>query len=257
MNSNHTNLNQSSMGKIDLSKKVTEVWENHMKTFCSGRESAFHLSSELIFASSTSDTLNILDIACGYGGWSKFLENEAENQNINIKFVGMEQSEHRLQVYQDILASSVTTIKGDILNTLPKLNKAFFDSALLGWASHEIPQAQLETIYSLIRETLKPQGLLLIADFVSVSITEIDSLSKKLIQKRRESLIKDPIKMEEENWVKSLDRHEHHNHNHSQHHRHKQHYSVKEHLSFLNKAGFSVTEEIWKNMNSSMLLAIR
>ena len=245
----------SNDNKIELSKKATELWENHMKTFCSGRESAFQISSELIFASSTSDTLNILDIACGYGGWSKFLEKEAKNQSLNLSFVGMDQSENRLQVYQDILASSVKTIKGDLVNTLPKLDKNFFDSAILGWASHEIPQAQLEAIYSLIRETLKSQGLLLIADFVSVSIPEIDSLSKKLIQKRREALIKDPIKMDEENWVKGLDKHQHHNHN--QHHRHKQHYSVKEHLSFLNNAGFSVTEEIWKNMNSSMIVAIR
>lgn len=71
-------LNQNgSMEKIELSKKTMSVWETHMKSFCSGRDSAFHLSSELIFSLSDSNNLRILDIACGYGGWSNFLQKNA------------------------------------------------------------------------------------------------------------------------------------------------------------------------------------
>ncbi len=222
-----------------------------MKMFCSGRESAFNLSSELIIALGNSDNLQILDIACGYGGWSKFLQKNSKNKNVKIEFTGIDNSEQRLQVYQNILGDSALTIQGNILNTLPKLDKNYFDSAILGWASHEIESSQLEQVYKEINHALKPKGVLLIADFVSGMIPELESLNSKLIKKRRDDLMLDPKSREQEEWLKNMNKH-----NHSKEH-HKQHYFVKEHFNFLNIAGFSTVEEVWCYMNSSMIIAMK
>lgn len=246
---------------INLSNKANEVWENHMKSFCSGRESAFELSSELIFSLADNNNINILDIACGYGGWSKFLQNESKKYEIQTNFVGMDESEDRLNLFKDILGDSAKTITGNILNTLKDIENNYFDCAVLGWASHEIPHEQLIQIYSLVRNVLKPNGYFFIADFVQINNPKIEILSKNLTNKRREYILSDPKMLEEENWVKGLNKHKHHNHghhhNHNEQHRHNKHYSIKEHTEFLNNAGFNTVDEIWKSMNSSMLLAIK
>lgn len=251
--------NQSySIEKIELSKKINLVWENHMKSFCSGRESAFHLSSELIFSLCNSDNLCILDIACGYGGWSNFLQKNSKN-NVQIEFTGMDNSEQRLEVYKDILGKSSNTIQGNILETLPKLDKNSFDFAILGWASHEIESSQLEQVYKEINRVLKPKGVLFIADFVSALIPEIKILSDQLIKKRREAIMSDPENREQEEWLKNINKHHHHysKENHGNHHHHREEYFVKEHFNFLNNACFSTVEEVWRYMNSSMIIAIK
>jgi ubiquinone/menaquinone biosynthesis C-methylase UbiE len=253
----NNNLNQESIEKMELSKKLITVWENHMKSFCSGRESAFNLSSELILSLCNSDNLHILDVACGYGGWSKFLDEIYKKQNLKVEFTGMDESEQRLNVYQDMLMESAKTIQGNILNTLPNINENYFNSAILGWASHEIESSQLEQVYKGINRALKPKGFLLMVDFVSELAPEIENLSIQLIKKRRDNLMLDEKSREQEQWLKEINKHNHSKHHHGEHQRHKKHYFLKEHFNFLNNAGFSVVEEVWRYMNSSMILAIK
>ena len=261
-------LNTESIEKIEVSKKAMKIWETHMTTFCSGRYSAFSLSSELIFALTQPDqskNLRIIDIACGYGGWSKFIQEAAATKNLNIELTGMDGSEHRLSVYKDILGDSANTIQGDLLNTLPDLAKnnsdQLFDAVILGWASHEISQSNLEQIYKAVNLLLKPKGILLIADFVSALNPEVEEISKELIKKIREDLMSDPENQQQEQWLEDINNynaHDHAKHNHK-HHQHgkRNDYKVDEHFNFLNKAGFSVSEEVWRYMNSSMILAIK
>lgn len=230
--------------KIEISKKEIDIWERHMLSFCSGRDSAFHLSLELIFALSQvseSNTIRIIDIACGYGGWSRLIQQSAKSQNLKVELLGMDNSEHRLNVYQDVLGDSCKTIQGDILSTLPDLVKTnnSFDVVLFGWSAHEIPKEKLEEIYSTVNLLLKPQGILLIADFVSELNAEMQSISTQLIKKRRNNLMVNPESMQQEKWLKELDshnihnhsKHHHHNHEHSNHHRHD--YKLNEHFDLL------------------------
>ncbi len=248
---------------IEQSKKTMRIWETHMTTFCGGRYSAFKLSSELIFnlAQPTgSGVINIVDIACGYGGWSAFLQEIFKTENFKIEFTGMDASAHRLHIYQDILGKSAYTIQGNILNTLPNLDKNKFTVALLGWASHEITPLQLEQVYTSVRQLLKPGGLLLIADFVSGLLPEINELSVQLIKKQRENLLLDTKSRQQEEWLKDINKdniHNHSKHHHDEHSQHRQDYQVNEHFRFLKNAGFSVTEEVWRYMNSSMILSVK
>ena len=164
-----------------------------------------------------------------------------------------------MKVYQDILGDSSNTIQGDVIDTLPKLDKKF-DASLLGWAAHEIESSQLKQTYTAINQILKSGGILLIADFVSDLIPEGESLANQLIKKRRKSVMEDPESRHNEQWLKDINKdiHKHSKHNHvEQHPRHKHHYPIKDHFSFLNEAGFSITEEVWRYMDSSMILAIK
>lgn len=267
MENNHqqsNSLNLDSLSKIEYSKKVMGIWETHMESFCSGRNSAFKLSADLIsnlVKSVDSETINIVDVACGYGGWSDFLQRELNNQNVKFEFTGMDESHDRLEVYQNVLGESANTIQGNILNTLPTLDKDKYSVFILGWAAHEIEQSQLENIYKSINQTLKTGGIFMIADFVSGLNPEVENISQQIIKKQRENLMADPESRKQELWLKEINSHNHHHHkhNHSEHNnqRHKHHYSVNEHFNFLKNAGFSLSEEVWRYMNSSMILAVK
>jgi ubiquinone/menaquinone biosynthesis C-methylase UbiE len=259
------------MTNLNESQRLIQNWEDHMLSFCPGRDSAFELSTELIFATAkpTTETgLRVADIACGYGGWSRFLQTAATARGVYVHFTALDAAASRLAVYQAVLGEeNVSLVPGQLLETLPVLaetehktgSESVFDAAFFGWTAHEIPLEQLEQIYLGVRRILKPDGLFFLADFMPAGNPVIAALSSQLTQQRRAAIMADPERRQQEQALHGIHRHSgHHPGHHQAHHPGGQHrhYSAEEHLDLLRKTGFAINEEIWRNLNNAMLLAL-
>lgn len=250
------------MTKLNESQRLIQNWEDHMLSFCPGRDTAFELTAELIFALAkpTAEAgLRIVDIACGYGGWSRFFQTAATARGVNVHFTALDGAASRLAVYQAVLGEeNVSLLPGQLLETLPELaetgGEAVFDAAFFGWTAHEIPLEQLEQIYLGIRRILQPDGLFFVADFMPATSPVLVSLSSQLTQLRRAAVMADPERRQQEQALHGTHRHGGHHpaHHHGGQHRH---YSAEEHLALLSKTGFAINEEIWRNLNNAMVLA--
>lgn len=267
------------MTNLNESQRLIQNWEDHMLSFCPGRDTAFELTAELIFATAKPATeagLRVADIACGYGGWSRFFQTAATARGVNVHFTALDGAASRLAVYQAVLGEeNVSLVPGQLLETLPELaetgpdtgSDAVFDAAFFGWTAHEIPLEQLEQIYLGIRRILKPDGLFFLADFMPAANPVIAALSSQLTQLRRAAVMADPERKQQEQELHGTHRHgghhpghhrDHHPAHHKTHHHGGQHrhYSAEEHLDLLRKTGFAINEEIWRNLNNAMLLAL-
>lgn len=258
-----------------------QAWEAHMLSHSPGRQSAFELSAELIFNRSQSDTstltstLKLADLGCGFGGWSAYIQGAAwrQAQPQQLHFTALDASARRLEVYQTLLGPSVRLLQGDFLTTLPELAQAeagSLDAVFFGWAAHEIAEDQLQSIYTLLYQLLKPGGQLLIADFVSGLKPEVATLARELTQQRRAEIMADPKRRQQEQSLQAQHGHHHghqHGHQHGQAHQHghgqphqqrtPRHYQPAEHFQFLKTAGFELTEEVWRYLNSSLIMAVK
>lgn len=262
------------MTKLDESLRLIQNWEDHMLTFCPARNTAFELTTELIFATAKPAIeagLRVADIACGYGGWSRFMQTAAAARGVNVHFTALDGAASRLAVYQAVLGEeNVSLVPGQLLETLPELaetgsdtgSEAVFDAAFFGWTAHEIPLEQLEQIYLGIRRILKPDGLFFVADFMPATSPVLVSLSSQLTQLRRAAVMADPELRQQEQELHGIHRHSghhptHHPAHHPTHHSGGQHrhYLAQEHLTLLSKTGFAVNEVIWRDMNNAMVLA--
>jgi len=258
------------MTKLNESQRLIQNWEDHMLSFCPGRDTAFELTAELIFATAKPANeagLSVADIACGYGGWSRFFQTAATARGVNVHFTALDGAASRLAVYQAVLGEeNVSLLPGQLLETLPELaetgGEAVFDAAFFGWTAHEIPLEQLEQIYLGIRRILKPDGLFFVADFMPSKSPVLVSLSSQLTQLRRAAVMADPERRQQEQALHGTHRHgghhpAHHPTHHQAHHPGGQHrhYSAEEHLALLSKTGFAINEEIWRNLNKAMVLA--
>ncbi|MBT9546515.1 MAG: class I SAM-dependent methyltransferase [Candidatus Sericytochromatia bacterium] len=251
------------MTNLNESQRLIQNWEDHMLSFCPGRDTAFELTAELIFATAKPAIeagLRVADIACGYGGWSRFFQTAATARGVNVHFTALDGAASRLAVYQAVLGEeNVSLVPGQLLETLPELaetgGEAVFDAAFFGWTAHEIPLEQLEQIYLGIRRILKPDGLFFVADFMPSTSPVLVSLSYQLTQQRRAAIMADPERRQQEQELHGIHRHGGHHpaHHHGGQHRH---YSAEEHLALLRKTGFAINEEIWRNLNNAVLLAL-
>lgn len=238
------------------SKYLLETWEQTMTKFCPGRSSAFELSAELLFSfscSSKSEPMKVADLACGFGGWSLFLKAEAAKIGKAINFIGLDESDNRLDAFQKVLKDSSRIQPGSLLDTLPRLvqeEATTYDAVLLGWAAHEMPLEDLKCVYAQALKLLKPDGFLFIADFITHRYSAITQLNQHLTQ-RRKTFLKKTKSPESAQTADS----QHHNHSGRPHH-HPRHFTIQEHLEALNKAGFALKEEVWRHMNSSLIMAV-
>ncbi len=252
------------MTKLNESQRLLQNWEDHMQSFCPGRNTAFELTAELIFALAKPTTeagLRVADVACGYGGWSKFLQSAASERSLNVHFTALDDSATRLAVYQAVLGEHVSLLQGQLQETLPLLAQTVsetgvgFDGAFFGWTAHEMPLAELEQVYGGIRQILKPDGLLFVADFMPAANPVIAALSSQLTQQRRARVMAAPERRQQEQELHSDHHHKHHHHKHHHSGQHR-HYLAEEHLQLLRKTGFAINEEIWRNLNNAMVLAL-
>lgn len=251
------------MTTLHESQHMMAAWEELMTSFCPGRNNAFELSAELLFASTSSpasEPLKVADLACGFGGWSHCLHQVAVERGMAINFKALDASAVRLTVCQQVLGEAVTVHPGDLLNTLPQLaqqEERTFDAVLLGWAAHEMPLKDLEHVYRAALQLLKPDGMFLIADFVSHKGSVLQALGSQLTRLRREAFLANPQHREQEKAF-------HHGHaGGHQHHgqpddaqRAPRHYEVEAHIQALRQAGFAVNQEVWRHLNSSLIMAI-
>lgn len=261
------------MTNLNESQRLIQNWEDHMLSFCPGRNTAFELTAELIFALAKPTTeagLHVADVACGYGGWSRFLQSAASERGLSVHFTALDDSAPRLAVYQAVLGEHVSLLQGQLQETLPVLadtgGDAVFDAAFFGWTAHEIPLEQLEKIYLGVRRILKPDGLFFVADFMPSTSPVLVSLSSQLTQLRRAAVMADPELKQQEQELHGTHRqgghhpthHRDHHPTHHQAHHHggqHRHYLAEEHLDLLRKTGFAINEEIWRNLNNAMVLA--
>lgn len=251
------------MTKLDESLRLIQNWEEHMLSFCPARNTAFELSAELILAlakPAAEAGLRVADLACGYGGWSRYLQAALREYGVQVHFTALDVSAPRLAVYQAVLGEENVSLQpGPLLETLPLLaetaGEAVFDVAFLGWSAHEMPLEQLEQIYLGVRQILKPEGLFFVADFMPATSPVFVSLSRQLTQQRRAVVMADPERRQQEQELHGI-RHGGHPPAHHPGGQHR-HYLAEEHLTLLSKTGFAVNEEIWRHMNNAMVLAFK
>lgn len=262
----------------EQAQTLMDAWEIHISSFCPGRSSAFQLSAELILAEAN-QSLQLAELACGYGGWSEFMQQAAAAANRQVGFTALDALGPRLEVYRTLLGETARMLPGDLLETLPALaaEGPAFDAIFFGWAAHELASDQLMQIYGDTLRILKPGGRLLIADFVTDPDPELQALSVRLTQARRAALLADPHQRQQEMLLKQghshgghahgdghqhgHGAHAHPGHGHAGHQSHAnhptpRHYSAQEHFSWLRRAGFAQTAEVWRYLNSSLFLAV-
>jgi SAM-dependent methyltransferase len=227
-------------------------WEELMLAYSPGRNSAFQLSAELLFGLlpvADSSGLRVADLGCGFGGWSQFIQTKAKKRNISLELIGIDASEQRLKVYQTVLGERAQILQGNMLETLPLLAKServcAFDAVIFGWTAHELEPSHLGQVYQQLHKMLKPSGILLMVDFVAGLSLQIEVLNQQLTQKR----------LEPKQGLDDAAKKHAHTHSSGQH-GHKQHYSLQEHQHFLEQAGFAQAEEVWRYLNSCMVLAL-
>lgn len=231
-----------------------EAWETLMQSYCSGRQSAFELSGELLFQGlfKNYQTLSIADLGAGYGGWSRALEIEAQKRQVNLNFSALDTAQERLGVYQRMIDAPQKHDIGSFFEVLPRWveENRLHDVVVLGWTAHEVYPWHLQDLYGYILRILKPQGVFLMADFVSGLSPAFADLGRDIARMRRDLLLRenslqvlksdstcDSIVPSPSLWLNV--RHD-----------------VEAHVSCLNQVGFTFVEEVWRYMNHRMLLAI-
>jgi RimJ/RimL family protein N-acetyltransferase/ubiquinone/menaquinone biosynthesis C-methylase UbiE len=242
---------------VDLSQAAIEyqrLWNGYMSSYCGGRASCFELVEELMRQMLQGEALNVLDIGCGT---ATFTARQLLIKSPPRRITAVDGSEKGLLVARQVVGrgAPVTFLNGDLTTDAwaSELTAGSYDVAFLGWVTHEIEPRHLPELYTAIAKLLRRGGLLFNTDFMDGLQANWRNLSGDYQRRRIGNAF--PAfnarfeKLPQVAEAIAKDR------------RVKTRWSVRHtpdvHMRLLLETGFVESEEIWRYLGSSMVMAIR
>ena len=227
---------------------------NEMMTqYCAGRDSCYGLVLDLIGSLLKFPNRSaILDVGCGSGVFTeKVLSHFSE-----AKIIGIDYSAKNLHIAQKVVGKNrVSWILQDL--TAPEWDKQLingsFDIAFIGWVTHVIEPWHLNRFYKNIASALREGGLLFNVDFMSRLKPSFRDMATNVVRKR----ITDDFDSFDKNFSKKDAITKLQGEDNKQRTSWNVRHDVDCHLKAIEAACFKDAEEIWRYINSSMILAIR
>jgi ubiquinone/menaquinone biosynthesis C-methylase UbiE len=242
-----------------MSLEMDEYLEWHrlcnemMTQYCAGRDSCYGLVLDLIgsllkFPNKT----NMLDVGCGSGVFTeKVIAHFSE-----AKITAIDYSAKNLHIAQKVVGENrVSWILQDL--TAPEWDKQLrngsFDVAFIGWVTHVIEPWHLNQFYKNIASALREGGLLFNVDFMSRLKPSFRDMATNVVRKR----ITNDFDLFDKNFSKKEAITKLQGEDNKQRTAWNVRHDVDYHIKAIEAASFKDAEEIWRYLNSSLILAIR
>lgn len=244
--------------RLDDYRKWRELWEQMMGQYCPGRSSLFDLILNLIRFTVKGPRLSVLDVGCGAGSFTaRVLETfpratvcavDRSSRHLHIGAT--------LQTADDAAGDSrVTWIRANVGSE--KWTSALpgepFDVVFMGWLTHEIEPWRLPGLYKQLAASIRPGGLLLNVDFMTGLKPGFQDMAVDLTRSGVTGEWREFSAWFDEQLYGETQAPE----DQEQRTRWIVHHARDLHLREIAAAGFPEAEEVWRYLNSALIMAVR
>ena len=255
-------MNQDSHADFPtLAARWRELWDAMMTQYCPSRESCFTLALDIMEFTLRGVPVRILDVGCGSGAF----EERVLERFSHVAVTALDHDTSTLRIARTVMgAERVRWIQSEVAESWEELGLGEFDMVFMGWLTHELAPWQLAALYANVFAVLRPTGLLLNADFMPNLAPGFRELAQDMTLHRLTDDLNDYHRAVSQSpaWNEALDPEAAPlNPNPPQlpaaSTRWRTYHTAVEHRRALDAAGFRETEEVWRYMESGMILAVR